>query len=62
MNTTPSRTKGKTRKPKRKAFHTAYTQLNRRVAIFTCLPLEKLDALSLKNQLDDIGRLRERGE
>jgi len=47
---------------KRKAFHTAYTQLNRRLAIFTCLPLEKLDALSLKNQLDDIGRLRERGD
>ena len=46
---------------KRKAFHTAYTQLNRRLTIFTCLPLEKLDALSLKNQLDDIGRLRERG-
>lgn len=47
---------------KRKAFHTAYTQLNRRLAIFTSLPLEKLDALSLKNRLDDIGRLREHGE
>lgn len=47
---------------KRKAFHTAYAQLNRRLAIFTSLPLEKLDALSLKNRLDDIGRLREHGE
>jgi arsenate reductase len=47
---------------KRKAFHLAYTQLNRRLSIFTCLPIAKLDALSLKHELDDIGRLRERGE
>lgn len=47
---------------KRKVFHTAYTQLNRRLSIFTCLPFAKLDALSLKHELDDIGHLRERGE
>jgi arsenate reductase len=47
---------------KRKAFHTGYTQLNRRLSIFICLPIAKLDALSLKHALDDIGHLRERGE
>lgn len=47
---------------KRKAFHNAFTQLNRRLSIFVCLPIAKLDSLSLKHELDDIGRLRERGE
>jgi len=47
---------------KRKAFHDALTQLNRRLSIFISLPVEKLDKLSLKQQLDDIGRLREKGE
>ncbi|MEN6587297.1 MAG: arsenate reductase ArsC [Sulfuricella sp.] len=47
---------------KRKAFVTAFTQLNRRISLFISLPVEKLDRLSLKRQLDDIGRLREKGE
>ena len=47
---------------KRKAFVTAFTQLNRRISLFISLPVEKLDKLSLKRQLDDIGRLREKGE
>jgi len=47
---------------KRKAFVTAFTQLSRRVSLFISLPVEKLDKLSLKRQLDDIGRLREKGE
>jgi len=47
---------------KRKAFHIALTQLNRRLSIFISLPVEKLDKLSLKQQLDDIGRLRETGQ
>ena len=47
---------------KRKAFFTAFTQLNRRISLFISLPVEKLDRLSLKKQLDDIGRLREKGE
>lgn len=47
---------------KRKAFVNAYTQLNRRISLFISLPVEKLDKLSLKRQLDDIGRLREKGE
>jgi arsenate reductase len=47
---------------KRKAFSQALAQLNRRISIFISLPVEKLDKLSLKKQLDDIGRLREKGE
>ena len=47
---------------KHRAFSQAYTQLNRRISIFISLPVEKLDKLSLKKHLDDIGRLREKGE
>ena len=47
---------------KRRAFSLAFEQLNRRISIFTSLPVEKIDKLSLKKQLDDIGRLREKGE
>jgi len=47
---------------KRKAFVTAFTQLSRRISLFISLPVEKLDKLTLKRQLDDIGRLREKGE
>jgi len=47
---------------RRKAFVTAFTQLSRRISLFISLPVEKLDKLSLKRQLDDIGRLREKGE
>lgn len=46
----------------RKAFVKAFTQLGRRISLFISLPMEKLDKLSLKRQLDDIGRLREKGE
>lgn len=47
---------------KRKAFAVALAQLNRRISLFISLPVEKLDKLALKRQLDDIGRLREKGE
>lgn len=47
---------------KRRAFSLAFKQLNRRLSIFISLPVEKLDKLSLKKQLDDIGHLREKGE
>lgn len=47
---------------KRRAVMTAYQQLHRRISLFVCLPLQKLDTLSLQRQLDNIGRLRERGE
>jgi arsenate reductase len=46
---------------KRKAFFRAYNQLQNRLSIFVSLPLEKLDRLALKEKLDEIGRLREKG-
>lgn len=47
---------------KREAFFRAFSQLNRRLSIFISLPMEKLDMLTLKRNLDDIGRLREQGK
>lgn len=47
---------------KRRAFLTAFTQLHRRISLFTCLPLGKLDAMAIRRELDGIGRLREKGE
>jgi arsenate reductase len=47
---------------KRKAFFRAYTQLQHRLSIFTSLPLDKLDLLALQKRLDDIGKLRAKGE
>jgi arsenate reductase len=47
---------------KRKAFFKAYNQLQNRLSIFVSLPLGKLDRLALKSKLDEIGRLREKGE
>jgi len=47
---------------KRKAFFTAYSQLNRRISLFASLPLAKLEGMSLQKELDDIGHLREAGE
>lgn len=39
-----------------RAFHHAFSALNRRISIFLCLPLASLDAFSLQRQLDDIGK------
>jgi len=47
---------------KRRTFSLAYAQLNRRISIFINLPLTKLDAISLKRELDTIGRMREQGQ
>lgn len=47
---------------KRRAFTKAYAEMNRRISLFTSLPLAKLDALAIKRELDRIGRLREQGE
>lgn len=38
------------------AFADTYRMLNNRIGIFTSLPLTSLDELSLRKQLDDIGR------
>lgn len=43
---------------KRKAFLKAYTELYRRISLFTCLPIETLSNLALKERLDEIGRLQ----
>ena len=47
---------------KRKAFSKAFGELNRRISLFTSLPLAKLDAMAIKRELDQIGRVREKGE
>jgi arsenate reductase len=39
------------------AFVTAFKQMKNRISIFTSLPINKLDALSLKKELQSIGQL-----
>lgn len=46
----------------RHAVSMAALMLNRRIALFTSLPLNKLDALSLQRELTAIGELRNTGE
>ncbi len=41
------------------AFNDAYRMLHQRIAVFTALPIEKLDRLNLKNKLDEIGKLQD---
>lgn len=41
---------------RRKAFSDAFMILNRRITIFLSLPLDKLDRLSLQNELRRIGK------
>jgi protein-tyrosine-phosphatase len=41
---------------KRKAFVRAFTELTTRINLFLSLPIEKLDRLTLKSKLDQIGR------
>jgi arsenate reductase (thioredoxin) len=41
---------------KRRAFSKAWHVLNNRIRIFSSLPLDKLDKISLKKKLDDIGK------
>jgi arsenate reductase len=41
---------------KRRAFLKAYTELYRRISLFTCLPFDKLSRLSLQERLNEIGR------
>ena len=43
---------------KRRAFLKAYTELHRRISLFTCLPFDKLDKLSLQERLKEIGRIQ----
>jgi hypothetical protein len=41
---------------KRRSFLKTYTELYRRISVFTCLPFETLSNLALKEKLDEIGR------
>jgi arsenate reductase len=41
-----------------KAFYDAYIVLNRRIAIFLSLPIEKLDRISLRRELAGIGSIK----
>jgi arsenate reductase (thioredoxin) len=41
---------------KRRAFFHTFNQLQRRISLFLALPINKLDKLALKKQLDSIGR------
>ncbi len=41
---------------KRKAFFLAFHRLQRRIALFLALPMEKLDHLALQNELRSIGK------
>lgn len=43
---------------KAKAFYDAYMVLNRRIAIFLSLPIEKLDHISLRRELAGIGSIK----
>jgi arsenate reductase len=47
---------------KRKAFSAAFKLLQRRISLFTSLPLAKLDTLAIKREVEQIGRLREKGQ
>jgi arsenate reductase len=39
-----------------RAFREAFLLLDRRISLFLCLPLESLDRLALKKELDNIGQ------
>lgn len=47
---------GTTDAEKAKAFWDAFVKLNRRISILLNLPVEKLDRLALKKELDQIGQ------
>jgi arsenate reductase len=47
-----------TEESKRKAFLRAYTELHRRIMLFINLPFDTLSNLALKQQLDEIGRVK----
>lgn len=47
---------------KARAFFTAFSQLQRRIALFANLPFDKLDRLALQTELNAIGKLRQQGQ
>jgi arsenate reductase len=49
---------GGTEPEQRKAFRTAYLQLEDRIKIFVALPIEQLERMAIKREVDEIGQLR----
>jgi len=47
---------------KRRAFTKTFRHIMNRVRIFVSLPLDKLDKLAIKSEMDDIGHLRDTEE
>jgi len=47
---------------KRRAFRRAYLQLNTRIGQFLSLPLSRIDRLTLRAKLEDIGKLHAKAE
>ena len=47
---------------KRRAATKAYRELSTRISLFISLPIQKLDALSLKRELDAIGKLQDQSQ
>jgi arsenate reductase len=43
---------------RRRAFRDAYVALENRIKLFVALPIEKLDRMAIKRNVDEIGRLR----
>ena len=41
-----------------KAFSDVFRILHRRISLLTCLPIDRLDSLALKRNVDDIGKVR----
>lgn len=54
----PAASKG-TQEERLKAFHDAARMLKRRIELFLCLPLDRLDAMSLQAELRGIGEFEE---
>ena len=42
---------------RRRAFRDAYVVLENRIKLFVALPIEKLDRMMIKRNVDEIGRL-----
>jgi len=49
---------GGTEDQRRQAFRDAYRQLETRIKLFAALPIDKLDRMALKQEVDKIGHLK----
>jgi arsenate reductase (thioredoxin) len=47
-----------TKQQQRKAFRAAYLALENRIKIFVALPIDRLDRVAIKREVDEIGRPR----